>query len=60
MSPRNKKKVGELLAFLRGAKSLVILIRDSPAPDPLAAAAALRKVANKWLRSPVPLPPADP
>ena len=40
------RKLPKLLALLRDAKTMLIVLQDSPDPDAIAAAAALRKLAN--------------
>ena len=43
---RSGQKVEKLLALLRPARSLLIVMQDNPDPDTIAAAAALRRIAN--------------
>jgi nanoRNase/pAp phosphatase (c-di-AMP/oligoRNAs hydrolase) len=46
MSDKTKQKLEKLLELLRPKKSLLIVMQDNPDPDAIAAAAALRRIAN--------------
>ena len=46
MKETTQLKVKELEKILRAKKSLLILMQDNPDPDSIAAAVALRKIAN--------------
>ena len=43
---KTRKKVGSLVAMLKDAKSLLIVMQDNPDPDSIASALGLRKIAN--------------
>jgi len=44
---KTKERVEKLRQFLSGAKNLLIVMQDNPDPDAIAAAVALRRLANK-------------
>ena len=44
--PKSEHKVDDLREVLRGKRSLLIVMQDNPDPDSIAAAAALRRIAN--------------
>lgn len=44
---RTQQKVAQLLGLLQSAKTLLIVMQDNPDPDAVAAAGALRQVANQ-------------
>jgi len=45
-SNKSSQKVAKLVELLRGKRSLLIVMQDHPDPDSIAAAAALRRIAN--------------
>ena len=45
-SDKTHDRVEKLRQLLAGAKSLLIMMQDNPDPDSIAAAVALRKIAN--------------
>jgi len=46
MTSRAHQRLEKLFAALEGARSLLIILQDNPDPDAIAAAAALREIAN--------------
>ena len=46
MTSGSERRLAKLSAVLDGARSLLIILQDNPDPDAIAAAAALREIAN--------------